>query len=475
MLVLKFGGTSVADAQPIARAAAIVSRARGPRVVVVSALAGVTDRLLQMADFAATGKVDAALAVLDRLAARHRDVMAELLAEPDPDVRDDIDRTCRELEALVRAAAVLRDVSSRTRDAIAAAGELMSSRIIAASFGSLGVPATWVDARAVFVTDDHHGDAAPNMTETAARVALHLKPLLEEGRVPVVGGFVGATAGAVTTTFGRGGSDFSAAILGACLGAREIQIWTDVDGVLAADPRLVRDPHQVPQLTFAEARELAYFGAKVLHPSTIEPAIERGIPVRILNSRRPEGAGTVVNGATSRRLDRPAALACKRAVAVVEARPRGAQRPAAFVRRVFEAFEHARLHPCVTTVSDAVVVAAFDDEPRARLAAMALADAAHVTVRRDLALLSAVGEGLSTAPRLAAGLLAALDGLTVHAVAQPPSGRSITMLVDDADVGDAMQRVYEQFVMQPAARTVTDSAVALGAPGALAAAGVQPS
>lgn len=443
MLVLKFGGTSVAGAQPIARAAEIVGRERGPRAVVVSALGGVTDRLLQVVDFAERGRTETALALLERVAERHRQLARELLPDAGEPC-DYVDQTCRELDALVRAAAVARDVSPRTRDAIAAAGELMSSRIVAATFVQLGISAVWVDARSLLVTDDHYGEAAPLMRDTAARVARHLQPLVDAGCVPVVGGFVGATPDGVTTTLGRGGSDYSAAIFGACLGAREIQIWTDVDGILAADPRIVAEAHPVPHVTFAEARELAYFGAKVLHPSTIEPAVERGIPVRILNSRRPHVAGTLVNGSTSRPVAMPAALACKRAVAVVQAAPRERQRPSHFVRQVFEAFEDARLHPCVTTVSDAVVVAAFDDEERARAAAAVLSHAAHVSVRVELALVSAVGEGLGSAPRVAAGLLSALDGIAVHAVAQPATGRSITVLVDDADVPDAMQRMYEQ-------------------------------
>ncbi len=458
MVVLKFGGTSVADAQPIVRAAEIVARGQGPRLVVVSALAGVTDRLLQIVEFARSGRLESALALVGRVRQRHLDLIQALLPGSNHALMEFVDAACSELDAIVRAAVVLRDVSPLTRDAVCAAGEVMSSRIVAAAFEQLGVPAAWVDARDVVVTDGHHGEAAPTMRETAARAALHVTPLVDAGRVPVVGGYVGATLDGATTTLGRGGSDYSAAILGACLGAREIQIWIDVDGLLAADPRIVSDPHQVPQLTFAEARELAYFGAKVLHPSTLEPAVERGIPVRILNSRRPEGAGTLVNGSTSRAQDTPAALACKRAIAVVEAAPRDRQRPATFVREVFQAFEDARLHPCVTTVSDAVVVAAFDDEARARAAAAALSDAAMVTVRGELALLAAVGEGLGSAPRLAANLLSALDGLAVHAVAQPPAGRSITMLVDDADVADAMQRVYDQFFPPAAPRQADEVA-----------------
>ncbi|MGH9328868.1 MAG: ACT domain-containing protein, partial [Vicinamibacterales bacterium] len=258
-------------------------------------------------------------------------------------------------------------------------------------------------------------------------------------------GFIGATAEGITTTLGRGGSDFSAALVGACLDAREIQIWTDVDGLLAADPRIVPDPAVVPQVSFAEARELAYFGAKVLHPSTVEPAVARGIPVRILNSRRPGSTGTVVNGASAPDRLAPAALACKRRVTVLEIASRRTLRPPVFLRRVFEILDGAALHPCVTTIADTIVVAAFDNDARAGQLTAAFAEVADVTVRGEMALLSAVGDGLRGTPRLAADVLAALEGVAVHAVAQPPSGRSLTMLLDDADLADAMRRVYDRF------------------------------
>ena len=202
----------------------------------------------------------------------------------------DIDREFDELERIADALSVLREVSPRWFDTIAAAGEIISSRLVAAALASHGLDGAWIDARKAVVTDGEHQAAAPKFPETTAALTALAEPLLAAGRVPVLGGFVGATEGGVTTTLGRGGSDFSGAIVGACLGAREIQIWTDVDGMLTADPRIVAAPQVVPHLSFGEASELAYFGAKVLHPATIQPAVARNIPVRILNSKRAEHA-----------------------------------------------------------------------------------------------------------------------------------------------------------------------------------------
>ncbi|MCR4375617.1 MAG: aspartate kinase, partial [Acidobacteria bacterium] len=306
MFVLKFGGTSVADQAAIvrlvdivraARQAAIAPENRDPRgpIVVVSALGGATDRLLGIAAEAGAGDADGARENVRLLLERHLQV-AGVIA--DAGLREDVERYLGAefgtLARVVSALAVLKEVSPRWLDAIAAIGELASSRIVAAALESRGIAAAWVDARTVMVTTAEHTAAPPLMPETEAKMSSELTSLLSVRKVPVMGGFVGATVDGVTTTLGRGGSDYSAAIVGACTGASEIQIWTDVDGMLTADPRLVPGAKLVPQLSFDEASELAYFGAKVLHPATILPAMARNIPVRILNSRNPEARGTLI-------------------------------------------------------------------------------------------------------------------------------------------------------------------------------------
>src|SRR5688572_8367318 len=323
MVVQKFGGTSVADPAAIRRLIGIVPATRsrdecGPAIV-VSAMSGVTDALLGIAAAAGTGRLEEGLTRLGQLADRHEAAARDLVTGSPYDLlASRITEQFEQLAAVVRALAVLREVSPRTLDVIAASGELLSSRIVTAALVHAGVPAEWVDARRVVVTNDDHTRATPLMRETGSAMRASVRSLVDAGRVPVLGGFVGATPEGHTTTLGRGGGDYSGALVGAGIDADEIQIWTDVDGMLSADPRIIKSPRLVPRLSFAEAAELAYFGAKVLHPSTILPAVERNIPVRILNTMRPEGPGTLITAEPSLDGTPLTGLASKRDVTVID-------------------------------------------------------------------------------------------------------------------------------------------------------------
>ena len=321
-VVMKFGGTSVADPDAINRLIGIVrqqqSKTKSPPLVVVSALAGVTDKLVALVQLTEDGASAKAAAEVEALLQRHLSVATAVTSASRQSLLADVRREMEELNGLVHALSVLREVSPRSRDAVHAVGEVVSSRIVAAAFADHGIASSWVDARTVLITDAEHNAAAPDMMATADRVTDRVAPLINSGQVVVLGGFIGATASGITSTLGRGGSDYSAAIFGSCLGADEIQIWTDVDGMLTADPRIVPQPKLVPQLSFAEASELAYFGAKVLHPSTIVPAVAKNIPVRILNSRRPENTGTLITAEGRPMNGELAALACKRDVTVID-------------------------------------------------------------------------------------------------------------------------------------------------------------
>ncbi|HSC28526.1 MAG TPA: aspartate kinase, partial [Vicinamibacterales bacterium] len=372
--VMKFGGTSVADAEAIRRLLAIVraeyERGNAVPVVVVSAMAGVTDRLLALASAAARGERAAVASGVEELRGRHLAALDALVpGEPRARVALELNRHADEVAGILASISILRELSPRSLDRIASAGELLSSRLVAAALEAGGVPAVWIDARRTVVTDDTHGRAAPQFGPTCGTVRREIVPHVLERQVPVAGGFVGATAADITTTLGRGGSDYSASIIGAALGAAgqpsiscaEIQIWTDVDGMLTADPRLVDSPAVVPHLSFGEASELAYFGAKVLHPSTILPAVERDIPVRILNSRSPEGRGTEI-AANPPADPRPvAALACKRPVTVIEVTSTRMLMAHGFLRRLFEVFERYQTAVDVVTTSEVSVSVTVDD------------------------------------------------------------------------------------------------------------------
>jgi aspartate kinase len=459
VIVMKFGGTSVADQPAIMRLIAIVRAARqaaaveeaqdwrGP-VVVVSALGGATDQFLKAAATAGEGRADAALEVLRGLRARHLEVAGLVPAGADrEELERFIDAQFDELDRVVGALGVLKEVTPRWSDVIAASGEILSSRMVAAALNAHGINAAWVDARKVIVTGDEHMAAPPLMRETAVALAAVLDPILASRHVPVLGGFVGATSQGVTTTLGRGGSDYSAAIVGACLGASEIQIWTDVDGMLTADPRVIPDVQVVPHLSFGEASELAYFGAKVLHPATILPAVGRNIPVRILNSRKPQDAvGTLITRERPAS-DRPlTAVASKKGVTVVDITSTRMLMAHGFLARIFAAFEQHRTSVDVVTTSEVSVSVTVDDPRRLPEIATSLREVADVTREDEMAILCAVGDGLQRDPTFVSHLLESLGGIPIRMVSQAAARRNITLVIREADLETALKRVHERFL-----------------------------
>ena len=449
MVVQKFGGTSVADADAIRRLIGIVRTARerdgrGPAVV-VSAMSKVTDGLLGLAESAGAGRLTDVLPVIDQIRERHLAAARELAPEC-PALMRDITDECDNLAAIARALVVLREVSPRTLDAVAAIGELLSSRLVAAALAAAGVPAEWVDARQAVVTDAEHTRAVPLARETTEALQRHAGSVISRGSVPVLGGFVGATRDGHTSTLGRGGSDYSGALVGAALEADEIQIWTDVDGMLTADPRVIDSPRLVPQLSFDEAAELAYFGAKVLHPSTILPAIERNIPVRILNSLRPEGTGTIITAASVPSPTPLTALACKPDVTVIDITSSRMLMAYGFLRRVFEVFERYRTAVDVVTTSEVSVSVTVDDRRHLDAIVEALSEFATVDIERDMALLCAVGDRLRNEPTIAARAVGVLEEVPLRMISQAASRRNITVILKQADLPYAMQRLHAELV-----------------------------
>src|ERR1700752_1459405 len=293
-IVMKFGGTSVDDAKSISRVAEIV-RGRVPQrpVVVVSAMARVTDQLLQMARSAGAGDRKTALTLARELRERHYNTAGELLGTGVfTQFHSDLGTEFEELEELLRGIAAVGELTPRTTDNVASFGEVLSSKLVTAAMSAHGIQATLVDSRDCIVTDGNFTRAAPLFEETNAKLGELVQPLIKLGRVPVMGGFIGANRSGITTTIGRGGSDFSAAIVGAGLNAERIEIWTDVAGILTTDPRICPEARRIKVISFDETAELAYFGAKVLHPATVMPAIQKNIPVYVLNSRNPPCEGT---------------------------------------------------------------------------------------------------------------------------------------------------------------------------------------
>ena len=429
MVVLKFGGSSVATAAAIARVAEIVARERRPRVVVVSALGGVTDQLIEAARLSESGREPDAARLFDALRARHALAAAGVrTAQRRGSLLSDLDATFADVRELLTAAAAPGGCTAATRDAIVASGELLSSRIVTAFLEERGVPAAWLDARRVVVTDARHGDAAPDAEATRARVRAAALPHLEAGSVPVVGGFVGATPDGATTTLGRGGSDYSASLIGACLDAAEIQIWTDTDGVLTADPRVLPQAQTVTRLSYGEAAALAYFGAKVLHPATVAPAVATGIPVRVLNSRRPDAAGTLITARHGHRARPLAGIAWRTGLSLVtvDLGPT-ADRAAALAHVTGACVERRRsrsTRPRSPTRASACSLTPRD--LRRRLSRRPRRSAAS-SVHDHLASVAAVGDELTRNPELSAAVLRAVGPVPLQvrhadAVGLPPLG-----------------------------------------------------
>jgi len=454
-VVMKFGGTSVADPDAIGRLIDIVRRQRSrdnlPPVVVVSALAGVTDTLVAVARLAEDGDADRAASELRALEERHRTMTTAVTRASRDATLAFVKIEFEELIGLVHALAVLHEVSPRSLDAVLAAGEVISSRIVAAAFTDSGVASEWVDARKVLVTDAEHNSAAPDFDLSGGRVRELLAPVAKDNKVAVLGGFIGASQNGVTTTLGRGGSDYSAAIFGSLLSVGEIQIWTDVDGMLTADPRIVPQPRVVPQLSFAEASELAYFGAKVLHPATIQPAVSRNIPVRILNSRNPDNPGTLITGdwsakaSAERRRGQLTAIACKRDVTVVDITSTRMLMAHGFLRRLFEVFERFKTPVDVVTTSEVSVSVTVDDTRRLDAIVDNLRNFSDVNCEPEMAIICAVGENLRTDTTLFGRAVTALERIPLRLVSQAASRRNITFVLRNADVLAAMTRLHEAF------------------------------
>lgn len=439
MIVMKFGGSSVESAEAIQRVAGIVRTRLGQHpVVVVSAMGKTTNKLLAIADTSVAGHLDRALTLLGELRAFHLAEAARL------DLDTAICEHFAELEALVRGLTVMGEITPRATDAVSALGERLSSLVVSAQFRRCGMETAHVDARQVVVTDHRHTQAAPLFAHTNARLAKTIPPLAQD-RVVVMGGFIGSTEDGITSTLGRGGSDYTASIVGAGIGAEEIQIWTDVDGMLTADPRVIPGGHRVKICSFAEAAELAYFGAKVLHPATVLPAIEKNIPVRILNSRRPESPGTLIVKTPPASSTPIRSIACKQNITLVNIVSTRMLMAYGFLRRIFEVFDRFET-PVDMLATSEVSVSLTIDNPRSLDAIRAeLESFAEVSIEENQAIVCLVGENIGTSRSVAARAFGALNGTRIRMVSQGASQLNLSMVLDALDLTRAVEALHREF------------------------------
>lgn len=462
MEVHKFGGTSVGSAERIASVAALIKErvAQGERrvVVVASAMTRVTDQLLEAAALAAQGERRRAHALLQGILERHLQALDALVPSGEPTAATAIQETVTELGQLVAAAAVLGELSPRTRDRLVSSGEKLSVRLVAAALKAVGVSAQAVDADTFLETDDQFGNATPLQGVAERTTASALRPLLEQGVLPVVTGFTGRAPDGATTTLGRGGSDLTATFLAAALGADEVTIWTDVDGVFSADPQVVPDARVVPQLNFREAAELSFYGAKVLYQRTMIPVAARGIPVLTRNSFSPSAPGTVINGRFTPGSHPVKAISAVRGHALLSVEGKGMAGVPGVAARAFAALAEAGISVtmiCQSSSEASITLAVPSADALAAEAALKTAfglalaqgDIEEIATHARVGLVAAVGLGMKHTRGVAARLFSALaaNGISVLAIAQGSSELNISFAVEERDVDAAIRAVHATF------------------------------
>ena len=437
MIVMKFGGSSVESAAAIARVAAIVAArlARKP-VVVVSAMGKTTNLLLEIANQAVAGHRERALTQLDELEQFH---------DKEGGASQVVFAHFAELRELVKGLAIMGEFTPRATDAISDFGERLSSLVVTAQFREHGLDAVHVDSRQVILTDTRHTHAAPLFPESYEKLAAVIPALAEAGKVVVMGGFIGSTRDGVTSTLGRGGSDFTASIVGAGVGAEEIQIWTDVDGMLTCDPRIVAGGHRIKTCSFTEAAELAYFGAKVLHPATVVPAIEKNIPVMILNSRRPEVQGTRIVGESVASTNPVKSIACKQNITVVNIQSSRMLMAHGFLRRIFEVFDRFETPVDVVSTSEVSVSLTIDSTANLDSILSELREFSEVSAENSNALISLVGENIRSTSGVSARAFNAIRDVNIRMISQGASVLNISFVVAQSDLKRSVQLLHTEF------------------------------
>ncbi|MEZ5307942.1 MAG: lysine-sensitive aspartokinase 3 [Pyrinomonadaceae bacterium] len=444
---MKFGGTSVRDAEAFRRVAGIVRGEGGVRpVVVTSAMAKVTDALLAAFDLARNGDSDKAIRSLEEHFERHIAVANELLkGEAFEKLAKEIDLARRDLTELLSRVERRSLPLQMLRDAVVASGELMSSRLLALVMASEGINARFVDSRRIVVTDDEFGNAKPLSEETEDLARLELNPMFEAGEVPVMGGFIASNRGGETTTLGRGGSDYTAALIGAALEAREIQIWTDVTGVLTCDPRICENARTVETLSYEEAAELAYFGAKVLHPKTIQPAVDNAIPVRVCNSHEPAERGTMVvrgSGFSERRIKSIAHKTGITVLRITSARMLGSY---GFMSALFQIFERFRTVIDVISTSEVSVALTLDNTDNLEKVLAELGRLGEVSAVGGFAVICIVGEGLRESAGLASEIFTTVRDFNVSMISHGASSVNMTFVVSETDAPSVIRKLHGEF------------------------------
>jgi aspartate kinase len=451
MIVMKFGGTSVEDSKAIDRVVKIVrERLELQPVVVVSAMAKVTDQLLGTAHSAGNGGRDEALDLARALRERHYAAAGELLStgvftEFHSELEADFDL----LDELLRGIAAVGELTPRTMDNVVSFGERISSKMVTAAFSARGLNATHVDSRDCIITDNGHSKALPLFDEINPRLQKTVRPLLEHRRIPIMGGFIGSTRDGVTTTIGRGGSDFTAAIVGAGLDAERIEIWTDVDGMMTTDPGICKEARRIKSISFEEAAELAYFGAKVLHPATLLPAIQKNIPVYVLNSRNPKNEGTRITARAPRSKNVFKAIAAKKRITIVDVVATRMLMAHGYLKSIFDVFDKHKCPVDMVSTSEVSVSLTVDSNQAIPAIAADLQKLADVKYEGRKAIVCLVGENIRGTRGIAARVFGAIPNMNVRMISQGASEINISFVIEEDDVPEAIESLHKVFFADP--------------------------
>ena len=451
LVVMKFGGTSVEDPAAIRRTAAIVAGrvAQGKQpIVVVSAMAKVTDQLLRAAAIAAEGDRTGALAISSRLRSRHRDTAAALVADSGALV-DRIDLKFDSLDEILRGLSAILELTPRVSDLIVSFGELFSSHIVAAAFRELGINSFHVDARQIIITDSQFQKAIPQDALIEERAPKKLLPLIAENQVPVMGGFIASNQAGISTTLGRGGSDFTAALIGGALRAEAIEIWTDVDGIMTADPRVCPDALRVKIISFEEAAELAYFGAKVLHPATILPAVKKNIPVLVLNSRNAACEGTRIISLPPHCKSPFKSIAVKKKLSIIDVVASRMLMTHGYLKDIFDIFDKHQCPVDMVSTSEVSVSLTVDSNDKLPAIAADLSQLADVKYEGRKALVCMVGYDIRGKSGISAQVFSAIRHINVRMISQGASEINMSFMIDEDDADEAVRSLHAAFFQDP--------------------------
>jgi len=454
LVVMKFGGTSVEDPAAIKRTAAIVAgrvaKGNSP-VVVVSAMAKVTDQLLRAAAAAAAGDRTGALAISSRLRSRHRDTAAALVKEPAAiaPLQNLIDQKFDSLDEMLRGLSALLELSPRISDRIVSYGERISSSIVAGAFSELGIDAVHVDARQIIITDSQFQKAVPIDSAIELRATEKLLPLTAVGKVPVMGGFIASNEAGITTTLGRGGSDYTGALIGGALSADAIEIWTDVDGIMTTDPRVCPDALRVKVISFEEAAELAYFGAKVLHPATILPAVKKNIPVYVLNSRNAVCEGTRIASLAPHCRSPFKSIAVKKKLSIIDVVASRMLMTHGYLSEIFAIFDKHQCAVDMVSTSEVSVSLTVDSNEKLPAIAADLSKLADVKYEGRKALVCMVGEDIRGQNGMAAQVFSAIRHINVRMISQGASEINMSFMIDEDDADEAVRSLHAAFFQDP--------------------------